>query len=59
MTKVLDGVEGKLFAMAIRVPVITGSLVELNVIVEKDVTVEKINKVFKKYLRTVDKANNY
>jgi glyceraldehyde 3-phosphate dehydrogenase len=46
---VLDGVEGKLFAMAIRVPVITGSLVELNVIVEKDVTVDKINKVFKKY----------
>ena len=51
VTKVLDGVEGKLFAMAIRVPVITGSLVELNVIVEKDVTVEKINKVFKKYSR--------
>jgi glyceraldehyde 3-phosphate dehydrogenase len=46
---VLDCVEGKLFAMAIRVPVITGSLVELNVIVEKDVTVDKINKVFKKY----------
>ncbi len=46
---VLDGVKGKLFAMAIRVPVITGSLVELNVLVEKDVTVEKINKTFKKY----------
>jgi len=49
VTQVLDGVEGKLFAMAIRVPVITGSLVELNVILEKDVTVEKINKTFKKY----------
>jgi len=49
VTKVIEGIEGKLFAMAVRVPVITGSLVELNVIVEKDVTVEKVNKVFKKY----------
>jgi len=49
VTKVIDGIEGKLFAMAIRVPVITGSLVELNVLVGKDVTVEKVNKVFKKY----------
>jgi len=32
--------------MAIRVPVITGSMVELNVVVEKDVTVEEINKKF-------------
>ena len=44
--KVYPGVAGKMFAMAIRVPVITGSLVELNVIVEKDVTVEEINKKF-------------
>ena len=51
VTKVLDGVEGKLFAMALRVPVITGSLVELNILVNKDVTVEKINRTFKKYSR--------
>lgn len=49
VTKVIDGLEGKMFAMAIRVPVITGSLVELNVIVEKDVTKEQVNRVFKKY----------
>ena len=47
--KVLPAVEGKLFAMAVRVPTITGSLVELNVLVEKDVTVEEINATFKKY----------
>ncbi len=49
VTKVIEGIEGKLFAMAVRVPVITGSLVELNVLVNKDITVEKVNKVFKKY----------
>lgn len=51
VTKVIDGIEGKLFAMALRVPVITGSLVELNVLVEKDITVEKVNATFKKYSR--------
>ncbi len=51
VTKVIDGIDGKLFAMALRVPVITGSLVELNVIVEKDITVEKVNAAFKKYSR--------
>jgi len=49
VTKVIDGIEGKLFAMALRVPVITGSLVELNVLVQKDITVEKVNKTFKRY----------
>lgn len=47
--KVIPSVKGKLFAMALRVPVITGSLVELNIIVKKPVTVEKINSTFKKY----------
>ena len=47
--KVLPAVDGKLFAMAVRVPTITGSLVELNVLVEKDVTAEEINATFKKY----------
>lgn len=49
VTKVIDGIDGKLFAMAVRVPVITGSLVELNVTLEKAVDVDKINKTFKKY----------
>jgi len=34
--------------MALRVPVITGSLIELNLIVKKKTTVEAINKAFKK-----------
>ncbi len=45
--KVYPKVKGKISAMAVRVPVITGSLIELNVVVEKEVTVEKINKKFK------------
>jgi len=40
-----------MFAMALRVPVITGSLVELNVILEKEVDVNKVNNTFKKYSR--------
>ena len=44
---VLPEVGGKMFAIAIRVPVITGSLIELNVIVEKDVTIEEVNAKFK------------
>lgn len=45
--KVYPAVSGKMFAMALRVPVITGSLVELNVIVDKDVTAEQVNRKFK------------
>ena len=47
--KVMPEVEGKLFAMAIRVPTITGSLVELNVILEKEVSKDEVNAAFKKY----------
>lgn len=46
VSKVYPPVAGKMFAMALRVPVITGSLVELNVLVEKDVTIEEVNKKF-------------
>jgi len=45
--KVYPAVKGKMSAMAIRVPVITGSLVELNVMVEKEVTREAVNKKFR------------
>ena len=45
--KVYPGVKGKISAMAVRVPVITGSLIELNVVVEKEVSAEQINKKFK------------
>lgn len=47
--KVIPSVKGKLFAMALRVPVITGSLIELNVMVEKEMSKEDINAIFKKY----------
>ncbi len=47
--KVIPSVKGKLFAMALRVPVITGSLIELNVLVEKTMSKEDINNLFKKY----------
>ncbi len=45
--KVYPTVKGKLFAMAVRVPVITGSLIELNVVVNKRATKEEINAKFK------------
>jgi glyceraldehyde 3-phosphate dehydrogenase len=45
--KVYPAVSGKLFAIALRVPVITGSLVELNVVVNKTASVEEINAKFK------------
>ncbi|MEL6988487.1 MAG: type I glyceraldehyde-3-phosphate dehydrogenase [Bacteroidota bacterium] len=48
VSKVLPKLKGKLFAMAIRVPVITGSLIELNVILEKSATVEQLNAAFAK-----------
>jgi glyceraldehyde 3-phosphate dehydrogenase len=44
---VLPEVAGKMFAIAIRVPVITGSLIELNVLVDKNVTKAEINAKFK------------
>lgn len=44
---VYPAVKGKFTAVALRVPVITGSLIEFNVILEKDTTVEEVNAVFK------------
>lgn len=45
--KVYPPVEGKLFAIAVRVPVITGSMIEVNAILEKSPSIEEINSVFK------------
>ncbi|HEB61843.1 MAG TPA: type I glyceraldehyde-3-phosphate dehydrogenase, partial [Bacteroidetes bacterium] len=45
--KVVPSVKGKLGAMALRVPIITGSLIEVSCIVEKDVTVEMVNNKFR------------
>ncbi len=44
---VMPEVEGKIFASCIRVPVATGSLIELTLNVEKNLTVEAVNTAFK------------
>ena len=46
--KVLPALNGKLDGFALRVPVITGSLVDLTCVLEKDVTKEEINAAMKK-----------
>ena len=46
--KVIPEVEGKISAIALRVPTITGSIVELNCIIDKDTTKEEVNAAFKK-----------
>jgi len=45
---VVPELEGKFSTLSLRVPVITGSLVEINCVVEKEVTVDEINATFKK-----------
>lgn len=45
--KVYPAVAGKLSAIAVRVPVITGSMIELNVVLEKETTAEAVNAKFK------------
>jgi len=45
--KVYPSVAGKLFAIAVRVPVITGSMIELNAIVDKTPNIDEVNAAFK------------
>ncbi len=47
LKQVIPSIGDKLSAMSYRVPVITGSLVDLNVILEKEATAEEINAAFK------------
>jgi glyceraldehyde 3-phosphate dehydrogenase len=44
---VVPEVAGKISAIALRVPVVSGSLVEVNVLTEKSATAAEINAVFK------------
>ena len=44
---VYEGIEGKLMAIAVRVPVVTGSMVELNVVLDKATTAAEVNAKFK------------
>lgn len=48
VSEVIPAVKGKFFAIALRVPVITGSMIECNFMLEKNVTVEEVNAAFKK-----------
>lgn len=47
--QVIPEIKDKLFAMAVRVPVVTGSMIEVNAILEKSTTVEELNETFKRY----------
>jgi glyceraldehyde 3-phosphate dehydrogenase len=48
LAQVIPSTEGKIFASAVRVPVIDGSLTEINALLKTDVTVEQINAAFAK-----------
>lgn len=46
LAQVIPAMDNKIFASAVRVPVIDGSLTEINALLKKDVSVEDINKAF-------------
>jgi len=48
VTQVIPELKGKLDGMAIRVPVLNGSITDFNVEVKKDTTAEEVNRAFKK-----------
>jgi glyceraldehyde 3-phosphate dehydrogenase len=48
LAQVIPSTEGKIFASAVRVPVIDGSLTEINALLKTNVTVEQINAAFAK-----------
>jgi glyceraldehyde 3-phosphate dehydrogenase len=48
LAQVIPSTEGKIFASAVRVPVIDGSLTEINALLKATVTVEQINDAFAK-----------
>jgi len=50
--KVIPSLNGKLDGMAVRVPTVTGSLVDFNIILEKNTTTEEINAAMKKASET-------
>jgi len=50
--KVYPAVQGKIFAMAIRVPVVTGSIVDFTCVLNRTVTRDEINASFKKASET-------
>jgi len=51
-TKVIPALTDKLKGIAFRVPVVDGSITDLNIETDKEITVEKINKLFEKITKT-------
>ena len=47
-TKVLDGLEGKFDGLALRVPVVAGSIVDITFIASRPTTVEEVNTLLKR-----------
>ncbi|MBI5122462.1 type I glyceraldehyde-3-phosphate dehydrogenase [Candidatus Roizmanbacteria bacterium] len=52
VAKVIPELKGKVDGMSLRVPVATGSITDISIIVEKPTTVEEINKKFKEASET-------
>ena len=52
VTKVLPQLQGKLDGMAIRVPVVDGSITDFTCVLKKDVTREQINELFRSVSKT-------
>ena len=49
--KVMEDLEGKFDGIALRVPVVCGSIADITFVAEKDTSVEEINKIFRKASR--------
>ncbi|MDH7476056.1 MAG: type I glyceraldehyde-3-phosphate dehydrogenase [Microgenomates group bacterium] len=52
VAKVISQLKGKVDGMSLRVPVPTGSITDISAVVEKQTTVEEVNKLFKQAAQT-------
>ena len=50
--RVIEGLEGKFDGVAMRVPIITGSMAHLSILTEKPTTVEEVNKILEDASKT-------
>ncbi len=58
ISEVIPELKGKMDGVAIRVPTVDGSMVDLTVILEKEATVQQINDAFKKVANSNEKIAN-
>lgn len=58
ISEVIPELKGKMDGVAIRVPTVDGSMVDLTVILEKEATVQQINDAFKKVANSKEKIAN-